>query len=776
MVSFFPNCSIADEDSGRWDDRFAWAVVGGPQVLAATTSGTNVYFGGSFTTVAGSTASVGAIQATNIAWWNGRSWAPVGLGINGQVNALVFNGNDLYVGGEFTSAGGVAATNLARWDGTNWWAVGGGVNDVVYALTVHGGKLYVGGAFSVAGGTTVKRIAQWDGSGWSALGAGLGNVGSVRAIAFVGSEMYASGDFYFLDAGLNTVRTIAKWDGANWSRLSGDLGTTSDTAYALAVIGTDLYVGGTFLTAGGVTAKRVAKWNGSWSSLGTGITASSVGVFTMLANGTNLYVAGQIAASGGVSTANISKWDGANWSALGLGINGPVQALAMAGNDLYAGGAFLGSVGLNTYTTARWDGTRWWALGQGMDNAVFTLAVSGTHVYAGGWFHYAGGTNAGTVARWDGQSWSSLGGGDLTPEVNALAVSGTNVFVGGGFTSVYTNGFAFTANRIARWNGSAWSTLGIGMRSTGAVVRALAVAPDGALYAGGSFNGAGQAAATNIARWVTNWTALGTGANANVNGEVRALAFVGNDLFVGGSFTIAGSVSANGIARWDGANWSTVGTGLTGAVYALAAHGTELYAAGMFTNVVVGATNIAKWDGSNWSPLGSGIGGASQDFIAAIALKDSDVYAGGSFTNAGGTFARNIARWNGSTWSALGDGVDLGTALQTPAVYALGVQGDEVYVGGTFITAGGKPSYGFGIYHEPADTTLHAELAISPAGTLIFTWTSVPGRTYQILSTPTLKDPFAPFSNIIPATGSTTSYSNPPTVDSARFFRIQQLN
>ena len=41
---------------------------------------------------------------------------------------------------------------------------------------------------------------------------------------------------------------------------------------ALAVSGTNLYAGGDFTTAGGVTANNIAKWDGSaWSALGSGM-------------------------------------------------------------------------------------------------------------------------------------------------------------------------------------------------------------------------------------------------------------------------------------------------------------------------------------------------------------------------------------------------------------------------------------------------------------------------------------------------------------------------
>ena len=42
--------------------------------------------------------------------------------------------------------------------------------------------------------------------------------------------------------------------------------------YALAVSGTNLYAGGWFTTAGGVSANYIATWDGSaWSALGSGV-------------------------------------------------------------------------------------------------------------------------------------------------------------------------------------------------------------------------------------------------------------------------------------------------------------------------------------------------------------------------------------------------------------------------------------------------------------------------------------------------------------------------
>ncbi len=102
-------------------------------------------------------------------------------------------------------------------------------------------------------------------------------------------------------------------------------------------------------------------------------------------------------------------------------------------------------------------------------------------------------------------------------------------------------------NRIAKWNGSAWTALGTGMNSA---VSELAVDGSGNLYAGGSFTTAGGVAANRIAKWNGSaWSALGTG----MNGDVKALAVDGSgNLYAGGGFTTAGGKVSAFAAKWIG--------------------------------------------------------------------------------------------------------------------------------------------------------------------------------------------------------------------------------
>ena len=100
------------------------------------------------------------------------------------------------------------------------------------------------------------------------------------------------------------------------------------------------------------------------------------------------------------------------------------------------------------------------------------------------------------------------------------------------------------------------------------------------LYAGGEFTTAGGSVANRIAKWDgTAWSGL----NLGMNSAVRTLAVSGTELYAGGSFTNAGGIAANNVAKWDGITWSPLGSGTSSTVYALAVSGTNLYAGGSFT-------------------------------------------------------------------------------------------------------------------------------------------------------------------------------------------------
>jgi hypothetical protein len=64
-------------------------------------------------------------------------------------------------------------------------------------------------------------------------------------------------------------------------------------------------------------------------------------VNALAVSGTNLYVGGWFTNVNSVAANYIVQWDGSSWSALGSGMNNGVTALVVSGNTLYAGGAFM---------------------------------------------------------------------------------------------------------------------------------------------------------------------------------------------------------------------------------------------------------------------------------------------------------------------------------------------------------------------------------------------------------------------------------------------------
>jgi hypothetical protein len=257
-------------------------------------------------------------------------------------------------------------------------------------------------------------------------------------------------------------------------------------------------------------------------------------------------------------------------------------------------------------------------------------------------------------------------GEGLAGPVWAIAVRGREVYAGGEFPG-----------GIARWDGKTWQTVGGGVDGT---VSALTIA-GGRVVAGGRFGTAGGAPARSIAAWDGKaWTPLGGGvAHGDAPGIVWALAARGTDLYAAGEFLTAGDAGAGNVARWDGRSWHPLGGGLRGGaerVSALAFRGDELIAGGEFTWAGdAAALRLAAWDGKSWTPLDV----ETSETVRALATGPDLLVGGGAFTWAGGK-ATGIARRGSSGWSSLGDGISGGAFLAPVLAVAAGER--DVYAGG----------------------------------------------------------------------------------------------
>ncbi|WP_199120219.1 BspA family leucine-rich repeat surface protein [Pedobacter sp. ASV28] len=627
----------------RWTGT-RWDVVGGGiniTVRAIAVSGNDLYIGGYFT-------AVGGVAAKGIAKWNGTSWSALGAGVeggNGTVRSIAVLGTDVYVGGTFESAGGNTAIKyLAKWDGSTWSGLGTNMkpNSYVYTIAVSGADVYVGGDFTAMGSTPIKRIAKWDGTSWSALGTGIDD-GAVNAIAVSGTDIYIGGSFTSV-AGQFNIKYLAKWDGNAWSTFAST--TVDKRVNAIFVSGTNVYVGGLFAKAGSTTVNGIAKWDGtSWKALGTGSSigvgtsyGSDVEVFGIAVLGTNVYVGGNFDKAGGnTAYPYFAKYDGSTWGTLRVGLNAAVRSVAVIGTNVYVGGLFGNIPGTsNTQYIAKWNGTSWSSLGTGVDGLVSAIAVSGGNIYVGGSFTKAGGLTVNRIAKWDGVNWSALGAGvysaDINNGVNAIAISGNNIYVGGGFTSA---GNDTNIKYLAKWDGSSWSSLGTGVNN---VVKTIAASGIN-VYAGGNFTSVGgDANIKYLAKWDgSSWSSLGTG----VDNVVNAIAVSGTNVYVGGTFTsVGGDANLKYLAKWNGSSWNSLGTGVDAGVSAIAIFGNEVYVGGSFVKAGgITVNNIAKWDGNNWNSLGSGL----NSYPIAIGISSAGLYVGGGFSIAGSSIVWGFA-------------------------------------------------------------------------------------------------------------------------------------
>ncbi len=680
----------------------------------------NLYVCGDFT-------AIGDTLANQVAKWNGNEWQALGEGLSGNAYSLAMVGTNLFAGGWFLKEGQFPF-QVARWDGTSWHAAGAGFDQAVWVLMSSGGQCYAGGEFTKISETEVNGLAVFDGELWTGIGGGVkANVGAgyVGALAVRGSDLYVGG--YFDEVGGVAAQAVARWDGHAWHALGAGLGTAggAPSVSSFFVSGSDLYVGGYFETAGNADAFGIAKWDGStWSSLGDGLqndSMGSAGIYAMEMLGSNLYVAGDFRYAGGNVAYSMAKWSEGQWVSLFSNYGeGEIYTLSGTDGKVFAGGTFrrIGNTELDL--AAFWNGSAWERTGisvsgKGLNSPVSSMAVSGTNVFVGGRFNWAGNTDTHGAAIWNGTTWTADEDGNMSIDTFFAGESGA-VFAWG-----VSSDFGAPEFSIAKWSGQNWMPIGNGPWGSGVSVNSFAELGDD-IFVGGMFSQAGVVPARSVARWDgSDWSPLGSGLSNGVSlGHARTMALLGERLFVGGTFTEAGGVPATGIAVWDGTTWSGVGGGLVrdsiwpGSASAMAVSGTNLFVAGEFT--VAGgmsARSVARWDGVSWSALGEGV----ELFVHSMVVAGTNIYVGG-FSTAASPCGKALVRWDGSEWTPLGSGLGPGPLVD---VAALAIRGPELYVGGKFSSAGGKLSASIArwLIGSVEERTIQIDLRASPGNSLI---------------------------------------------------------
>jgi N-acetylneuraminic acid mutarotase len=330
------------------------------RVRAIALAGDSLYIGGRFTeTGDDSVTDLGRVTRYDIA---SSTWhALPNQGLNEEVTTLAVMDGDLYAGGGFTQTVDTVVSDLgyvAHYDsGVGTWNAlsNQGLDDFIFALAVASDNLYIGGLFSQTGDGSVSNlghIARYDTTTgiWHAL-SNQGLNGNVYMVATAGSDVYAGGGFSQTgDGAVANLGHIARYNTVSntWHALSNQ--GLNDSVLTLAVVGNDLYVGGAFdQTADGSVSNlgHIARYDtaaDTWQPLPNhGLNDS---VFALAVAGTDLYVGGAFdQTEDGLVTnlGNIARYDTVSdtWQPLpNQGLNSWVYVLAPVDSDLYVAGEF----------------------------------------------------------------------------------------------------------------------------------------------------------------------------------------------------------------------------------------------------------------------------------------------------------------------------------------------------------------------------------------------------------------------------------------------------
>lgn len=633
--------SFVNLSNGRLIEKNLGDAFNGIVYAAIELSDGSLIVGGSFTQYRGRTANRIAKIASNgnlDVNFNPESGAN---GFDGAVLALELNGSDVYAGGSFTKYKGISANRIAKLNqngalDTVFSPSTNGFNSSVRAIKMTPQGLFVGGDFTTYKGVAAKYLAKLSDQGIldTVFNPASGNNGTgarVRTIVNDSSNLYIGGDFTTYRG--SVANRIAKVNistfalDTTFNPATGANGTAG-AVYALALSGTDLYVGGSYTTYRGTTVNNIAKVTASSGALQTAFsTGGTIGVNSAVnaiaINGSDVYLGGNFTKVRGTPAFRIAKL-GASNGAVDLnfsptynvnGANGAINCLTITNSGVWVGGSFTNiNSGFPVHNLAklRPDGE----LDEdfsvrtsivNLNNIARTIEVASdeSFVLIGGDFTTYRGSAANRIAKID------LTTGDL--DLTFSPASGANGFSAG---SVY----------------------------------AIKLSPDNLnAYIGGSFTSYRGGIANRIAKVDTSTGALnltfnpasGSNGAGGTNTIVMAIDLDSTHLYLGGSFTTYRGTTTNRITKVD------------------------------FNGV----------RDTSFNPASGTIGFAST--VNTILVDASDVYVGGAFTTYRGTAANRFAKLNKSTGSL--DTTFIGSGANSTVNHIAG-NSTHLFLGGSFTT------------------------------------------------------------------------------------------
>lgn len=337
----------------------------------------------------------------------------------------------------------------------------------------------------------------------------------------------------------------------------------------------------------------------SWNAIIDGVSNGVNGTIYCMAKDSlgNIYVGGSFSTAGPISANNIARWDGSHWHALDNGVNNQVNAIAIdSHNNVYIGGTFDVLNGtISTRSFAMWNGT-WNSLGvftgyqdgsytsSNYNAIVYAIAIDkNDNVYVGGLFTGVDAITTYNFIKWDytGQNWVS---NNLFPFSNGYdfvnsmtSDSNNNVYIARyGVASYIYNGINLTIinnysvfsisciacdssdniyasspnNPFYKYNGgTSWTS--IGLPKYNSLIYSIAFDSNNNIYVGGYWDLPVKALCAKYDISTLTWSQIGDYNNDNASKTIYSILLDASDnVYIGGNITNIAGVSVNNIAEY----------------------------------------------------------------------------------------------------------------------------------------------------------------------------------------------------------------------------------
>jgi hypothetical protein len=333
----------------------------------------------------------------------------------GTVYAVTYSGGVAYVGGTFTTvrapgttSGGVTRNHVAAFDTTSGQLLSWNpnANGDVRAIAVGAGGVWLGGDFTTVTGQPRKRIAAVSPSSGSPTSWRVDADATVKALAFngAGSVLYAAGNFASL-GGQPRARLGAVNTGSSSVLTGWRADIAADGAWAgatsLTVVGTTLFVGGSFTTVNGVDRVNTAAVRTTDGAVSSWRADTPATILALASDASRVYAVGR--GGGGFVAALDTSSGKRRWTA---NPNGDVAAVTVRGSEVYIGGHYdfvgnttrhhLAALSAGTGSLLPWNPSANSSLG------VTALAHDAGHIAAGGAFTVVAGRSQQGFAQFTG--------------------------------------------------------------------------------------------------------------------------------------------------------------------------------------------------------------------------------------------------------------------------------------------------------------------------------------------------------------------------------------